>query len=329
MGSAATTGRPSRHRTGRSSLGHGIVFAKAARRPDDRGDLAHEATVYGLLHGGNCPHTERCTPRGVRWDPKTGELAMEALDAPDLAQAVADTGRLDVDAAEALGRVVARLHVEGGLLDADAPSSAWTVGGIDWHRPGPAHLRVLSGGGIELLEMLQRSERLWAHLARVARPSDADTLVHGDLRWENVLVAEEPDPPRIWLVDWEFAGIGESAWDVGCFAAACVSGWLSSIPHVPGVPPARLLDEAALPMDAIRPGLAAFWTGYGEISRPGLDGWRDRCIELTATRLVHLAFEATTGDEQLRACPVAHLQVALHMLDGPTRAAEELLGLPW
>ena len=255
---------------------------------------------------------------------------MEALPGGDLVDAVGSAGVLAADVAADLGRAVAGLHVEGRGLDGDVPSSGWAAGGIDWHRPGPAHLRVLSGAGIELLETLQRSQALCAHLARIGRPRDPDTLIHGDLRWENVIVAAQGPPPMVWLVNWEFAGRGESAWDVACVLAAGVGGWLSTIPQVPGIPPGRLVDEASLPIDAIRPGLAAFWTAYLEGARPPQgDAWFERCLQLVAARLVHQAFEATDREEHLHAAPVAHLQVALNVLEQPARAPDELLGIVW
>jgi hypothetical protein len=50
-------------------------------------------------------------------------------------------------------------------------------------------------------------------------------------------------------------------------------------------------------------------------------------MELAAVRLVDLAFEATTDTEYLHSAPVAHLQVALNILDDPRRARRELLGV--
>ena len=254
---------------------------------------------------------------------------MEAVSTGDLAAAVTAADRLPADVGRELGRVVAALHAEGRGLGAEAPPSAWSTGGIDWHRPGLARFRLLSRGGWELLRMLQRSERLQAHLTRVGRPRHADTLIHGDLRFANLLVAPGASPPRIWLVDWEFAGLGESAWDVACLLAAGIGEWLSTIPHVPGVAPQRLVNEASLPLDRVRPGLAAFWTTYLEEARPeDTVAWTSRCIELVAAGLVHLGFEATARDERLRASAVAHLQVALNILEQPERASADLLGIP-
>jgi hypothetical protein len=175
--------------------------------------------------------------------------------------------------------------------------------------------------------MLQRSRELQARFAALAPPVGGD-LAHGDLRWENLLVAPGAAPPGVWLVDWEMGGSGERAWDVGCFAASGVSAWLSSIPTVPDLPLDQLVAEAPLPMDAIVPGLAAFWTAYRAAGPPPpSDDWATRCAQLAAVRVVHLAFDRSAREAELHPLAVAHLQVALHMLADPGRAGRELLGM--
>ena len=138
---------------------------------------------------------------------------------------------------------------------------------------------------------------------------------------ENVLVAPGAAPPRVWLVDWEMGGSGERAWDVGCFAASGVSAWLASIPAVPDIAPGRLVAEAGLPMDAILPGLDAFWAAYRAAGpRAPTPGWAMRCAQLAAVRLVHLAFDRSAHVADLHPLAVGHLQVATHILADPRRA---------
>jgi hypothetical protein len=316
---------PSRHLVGHRGAPGRRSFAKAARSPADVDDLLREAAVYEIVRN-RCPATAPRVPRDVRWDPNAGELEMEAVPAGTLADAVAADGALDPAVAAGVGRVVGEFHAEAGDLGDIAPPSVWLRGGVGLDRPTPAHLRLLSGGGLELLEALQRSTALQAGLADLAPPS-SDALVHGDLRWGNVLVA--PDTaPRIWLVDWEMGGAGEPAWDVGCFAASAVSMWLSSIPAIPDVPPGRLAAEAVIQMDALAPGLYAFWAAYrAAAANTGTDAWAERCAQLAAVRLVHLGFDTTAVDADLHPSAVAHLQVAANILGDPGRAGRDLLGI--
>ncbi len=318
-----------RHLTGHRAAAGRRSFAKASRGADERRELAREAAVYEMVRD-RCLATAAHLPRDVRWDADAGTLEMEAVPAGDLGDVVAGDGTLEPAVAAEVGRVVGEFHAEAGHVgDDDAPASVWSLGGIAVDRPTPASLRLMSGGEVALLKALQRSRELGARLAALAPPGAGD-LVHGDLRWENVLVAPAAAPPGVWLVNWEMGGSGERAWDVGCFAASGVSAWLASIPAVPDAAPDRLGAEAGLPMDAIAPGLGAFWAAYRAAGPPApTRPWAMRCAQLAAVRLVHLGFDRSAHLPDLHPLAVAHLQVATHILADPERAGRELLGITW
>lgn len=315
----------SRHRTARRELSGGPAFAKAPRSPAHREDLLREAAVYDVLRN-RCPATAARVPKGASWNPRAAELQMEVVPAGNLAEQVATCGVLEPAVAAAVGRAIGEFHAEGADLGPSAPASDWLTDGLSIAHPTPRRLRQLTAGGIALIKLLQRSRGLEARLRALAPPAGG-ALVHGDLRWENVLV-EPGTEPAVWLVDWEMGGAGEQAWDAGCFAAACVSAWLCSIPAVPGMAPDQLAAEAGLPMDALALGLDAFWTAYRDVA-PGTrtDAWAERCTQLAAVRLVYRGFECTQYDVDLDPVPVSHLQVAANMLDDPVRAAHGLLAL--
>lgn len=53
---------------------------------------------------------------------------------------------------------------------------------------------------------------------------EATSLIHGDLRWTNVLYAN-PGAPHVRLVDWELSCLGDPAWDVGSVLADILSSF--------------------------------------------------------------------------------------------------------
>ncbi|MGE0025476.1 MAG: phosphotransferase family protein [Thermoleophilia bacterium] len=316
---------PSRHLTSHREGLPGPAFVKRPRSPARREDLLREAAVYGVLRD-RCPATAARVPGRARWNAVGGELEMDRVPGVTLTDHVAATGVLDPVVAAAVGTAVGELHAESAGPTAHGPTSDWMRHGVGIVRPTPAGVRLMSTGEIALLKRLQRDEELEARLRDLA-PDASGTLVHGDLRWANVLVTPAGEP-AVRLVDWEMGGAGEPAWDAGCFAAACVSAWLCSIPAVPGVTSERLAVEAELPIEILWPGLGAFWTAYGDAAtRPQPDAWRTRCAQLTAVRLVYMAFEFAQLDAVLRQVPVMHLQVARNLLAGPVPAAHELLGM--
>jgi hypothetical protein len=316
-----------RHRTGRRGGPGAESFVKSPRGPEHRADLRREAAVYEIVRD-RSPATAARLPRDVRWDADADHLEMEVAPAQDLGARVRRRHTLEPLVAAAVGRALGEFHAEGGDPGDDAPASQWLRGGVAFDRPGTGHLRLLSAGGVKLLESLQRSHSMLPRLAAIDPPRGGQ-LVHGDMRWENVLVgAADGAAHHIWLVDWEMGGAGEHAWDAGCFAAAAVSAWLTSMPEVPEAPLERLAPEATVPLEALAPGLDLFWSAYrAAVPESAGDPWAERCAQLAAVRLVHIAFEVTLLDLGLRAVAVAHLQVASNILEDPGRAGRDLLRL--
>ena len=96
-----------------------------------------------------CPATAARLPRNVRWNADADELEMEAVLAEDLGTLVTASSALDPVVAAEVGRAVGEFHAEAGDPGDDAPPSLWLRGGIGVDRPGTAHLRLFSAGGLE------------------------------------------------------------------------------------------------------------------------------------------------------------------------------------
>jgi aminoglycoside phosphotransferase len=320
---ATATGVYTRHRHRLEDRGGRRAFAKLAADAREAEELRWEAEVLGLL-GRRCPATARLAPACLGWSEKDDTLYLEAIEGEDLAGAARSGGGLDVEWATALGSALTVLHEEGRAAWDEWPGRARS-GPVGVHRPTPADMHGLSAAAMDALALLQRSASLCAHLDRLCVPPRPETLVHGDVRLENVIAGEGSG---LRLIDWECAGVGEALWDVALFIASCLGAWLSSTPQIPGVSPDRLVDESSLPLAAIRPGLRAFWLAYVQHASLDTDSALHRCVALAAVRLVQLGVEAALDAEDLRAVPVLHFQLAHNMLERPDEAAVELLGVP-
>jgi aminoglycoside phosphotransferase (APT) family kinase protein len=44
-------------------------------------------------------------------------------------------------------------------------------------------------------------------------------LIHADLKHDNILLIEDADSPRVAIIDWEMARVGDPAWDLAGLAA--------------------------------------------------------------------------------------------------------------
>ena len=226
--------------------------------------------------------------------------------------------------AATIGEAVATLHERGPVervqLCRASPER-------DIHRPDPELLSRWSAGEVALVRMIQRSDVLCRALDRI-EAGDRTHFVHGDLRWANILVLDGATPADVRLVDWEFSGLGDPRWDVGCFITEALSVWLETR-H-----PARLDVEGfdpdnALPNDPIA-WISLFLDSYLGHRTTGPIVGADFTIgafRSAAVRLIHDAFAIVATSDQVSWGAVVRLQLAANILSDPL-AAGVVFGAP-
>ena len=91
----------------------------------------------------------------------------------------------------------------------------------------------------------------------------AATLVHNDLKGDNILVSiVDGQPPRIYIVDWEMIQIGDPAWDVGAILRDLLDYWLMSVPLSRDLTADQMLQGASVPLAKLHPAARGFWQAY-------------------------------------------------------------------
>jgi len=267
-------------------LGNGRGLAVkdlAGSRDGGQGDPEREVAVYQWA--GSTPATLGLLPALVDVDRVENLLVLDGLVAARRIDKSA-AGVLDTATATAFGRALGRWHAVAEDPSAQAagrvgPTRPWIlqIAGPDrlpvLDRPGP--LRELTTRTIaEDGAILTAANRLWSSAPE--RP----TIVHGDIRFANVLLRAGPAAV---LLDWESAGIGDPDWDV----ASALQEYLSIAEDIPG-----LKVVAGGPAS---PAVQAFLDGYAEAGRvPDVQ----RLAPYVAARLLQRIFQLTTwlpGDQ--------------------------------
>jgi aminoglycoside phosphotransferase (APT) family kinase protein len=230
------------------------------------------------------------------------------------------------------GRALGALHaIDGSVL----PASEHVTAGPPWilsvHRPPVARLRTMTGAQVDVVRMIQSQGAAMRRLDALGRSWRREAAAHGDVRWDNLVVAGSAEAPaRLALVDWEAAGAGDPDWDLGCALSEHLSAWVSSMPPEPGASPSRLASLAGRPLLSMWPAIAACWEAYR--AELGLDPAESRrrlrrAARYAGARLLQTAFESGAGLERPDGAAALHLQVGLNVLARPREAAERLLGL--
>lgn len=304
----------------------GPTYAVKQASPESALALQHEAAVLRVL--ADAPELAGQVPAVVHENP---EMAVLVLRSPGGGRDWTEhhgAGRFPRAPARSLGLALAALHGLAASGVDNEPTDVERMWALQFAEPPHELMLELSIGAQDLVARLQANPPMIERLTGLRDDDHGDAFVHGDLRWENCLAIAVPGSSRrtrTFVVDWELAGSGEAALDVGTVLAEYLSAWVGSIPIVDAAAPGRLLSHARYPLRRMQPAIEAFMSAYRRATAtpPRLR----RTMELAAVRLLQTAVERA----QVLATPSASLvtlvQLAENILLEPEDAAQTLLGL--
>lgn len=254
-----------------------VWFVKQMSRavPETLESLRREAACYfAASQSASSAALAALMPTCVWYDPENTILVLEYLAGANAAEAHQRRGAFDPRIAGGLGTCLGRLHffdtATTGPLHQHLPRR------LPWVLTLPAGL---ASARAKVLSIFHSDPRIGAVLAGLRRDYPFETLIHGDARLENFLFTGGPlGADRVRIVDWEFADLGDAAWDV---ASVLQHYWASLAMAQPS-------DTAAA---GARACIDRFWTAYVEARRGVPEGERRRADLLTGARLIQTAYE--------------------------------------
>ncbi|WP_437752167.1 phosphotransferase [Sorangium sp. So ce1389] len=281
-------------------------------------------------------------PRMVHFDRPRALIALELLeDATPLWGYYSRFAPDDLPAPvmDLLGRALGTAHrVLGTPALRRDPRLGWMRSDVPWvmqvHKPDPTLLASISPANYNTLKILQTQGDLGRHLDDLRRLWRPESIIHDDIKSDNVLVvaplsAEGSGPPDVKIIDWELVQIGDPAWDLAGLLQDFLLFWVLSM-NGAAADPAVLTESARYPLSALQRCIRVTWSAYRETAAlsPAEAGARlDRAVRFSAARLVQSAFEMA---QQAMALPVASvllLQIAANLLADPQTGQVKLYGL--
>jgi hypothetical protein len=206
----------------------------------------------------------------------------------------------------------------------------------------------LSAANTQVLNIIQSYPDFPHTLDRLRERWRFDSLIHGDIKWDNLHVTLEgvggveaapegagaPKPAdgkvRLRLIDWELADFGDACWDAGAVFQSYLSFWVFSMPAAAGVPAEQLVGAAQFPVERMQPAIRAFWKTYVETRGLGSEEARDaleRSVAYGAARMIQTAYECMFHAPQITTSALYLLQLSLNILKSPREATASLLAL--
>jgi hypothetical protein len=278
-------------------------------------------------------------PRVARWEPSEALLALELLaDAQPLDAYLLAQGPpgLPPEAHRALGCALGTLHrLFRGPVAAKDSRLAWLPTGLPWvlriHRPSPELLASISPSNVQTLRILQNQPGLAAALDALRRQWHTGSVIHNDLKSDNILVCFETGAGgvEVRLVDWEFVQIGDPAWDLAGALQDALIFWVRTMTLSADSTPEEIMASALYALGSVQVVLRALWAGYRETA--GLASESEvllaRAVAFSPARLIQTAYEAANGMPALPSVSVILLQIAANILADPELAQVKLYGL--
>lgn len=245
-------------------------MVKQAVATEYRGNIEQEARAYACLQG--IEMVRDCTPPLVRADRRNAILVMGWVDSAGM------EGGLSNDEREGrLASLVGYLHaVTADTLGKVAPvEQPWVLSCLGSDAGWRPH-------GLEsVVNRAVRPNLLQVGLEEARSRWQPDALVHGDLKQEHCLVVRRDGNADICLLDWELAGYGDSAWDIGSMLSDTlfVRGYESGL-H--GISVAAMIEQGILDETLHR---------YRRYLSPAPDTLY-RAVLFTGARLLQTGFES-------------------------------------
>ena len=201
----------------------------------------------------------------------------------------------------------------------NAPGLAWLPGDVPWvmriHEPEPQIRATISRANCEMLRILQLDRRLCESLDRCRDAWLPDTTIHGDVRFDNVLVISADTPPpsgvTIRLVDWELVQRGDAAWDIAGVFQDTVFFWISGMSLAEDM--GEMIASATFSLGVLQSFLRFFWQGYLQAAGLKSDAANAtllRSVTFSGARLIQTAYGMSQAADTMPARSVILLQLS-------------------
>lgn len=310
----------------------GRYVLKQAVGPDRVQTISREAAFYKAASGKENGFS-RYLPKFYLYDQERNILIIESLESVEtLREQQLRTGRSSIGVTEELAGALAALHQFGTDFAPEFGTSEPFKARLPY-RPDLETFCSLSGGGIEVIRVIQAVKDVADVLDQLTDQSKGSAVIHGDVRGDNFLLPAGAGPRRersLKIIDFELATLGDPAIDVGWMLADYLSQWIFSLPLIAGYSPDRFDAIARWPLWKVQPLMRSFWRRYVlsmGLNRSQSIQFRSRAMKHCGARLLHLALETTYASTDITRSQLYLLQVGTNILLDPEVACVELLGI--
>jgi len=241
-------------------------------------------------------------PKYYHYDSGKNLLVIELLsDGINLFEYFSQRADYPAELPSQLGRALAAFHNEAGIRMKQSPEAPVLMKNLPWiltiHQQ-PASISSFNSVSLQLLAFIQSNSQFYYGLDGLQKQWHFNDFIHGDIKLDNYIIVpqDEEDLISFKIIDWELAGFGDGAWDLGSAFQAFVTFPIISMQSINGQLPANLQELLQLCSKNMRTVIREFWTGYIsalQINQNAVGEYLERSIKHCAARMMQTAFECS------------------------------------
>jgi Ser/Thr protein kinase RdoA (MazF antagonist) len=259
-------------------------------------------------------------PRFFHNDPQRGILVLELFPgAQNLGEFHRRAGAYPEEVGRLLGGALARYHAATtAVLGASDRGSfrSQTPWVLSLH-----HTHAQFGqAGTQVATILQSYPDYGRALDRLREQWQPNTLIHGDMKFDNCLLLPGRDgAAELRVVDWELADIGEDTWDAGAVIQSYVTACVLSVQ-----------GTMQVTFEPAQAAMRAFWEAYVKalpVPEAQVEARLERCVGYAGARMLQTALETLVFAPAMTAHVAMVLQISLNILRDPRAAVREVMGI--
>ena len=312
------------------------LFVKQVKsaEPQAVSTLWREAAFYRLVSSDSRYAAARpMLPSLVHHDNQRHALVVELIaEAESLAERQMREGLPNRETMRLLGQTLGSIHSLAPLFADDRSFATSCSYSLPWpltlDQTGYEFLQRLGAIGPELSRALQQLPVLRMMLSSLRAVWEYDSLIHGDMKWDNCLVSSgENGDPRLTIVDWELVDIGDGAWDIAGVFKEVITAVLVSGLNYQNATQVQGPTSSSITIESTQPLVRMFWKAYSSVrnlSNPA--SYFERAVRLSAARMVVGVTEYLFNSTQLGQLGTTMLQIAENILQNPLVATHQLMG---
>lgn len=295
--------------------------------------LRREAACYQLAAStSSFSHLKDIIPDYLFFDDKKNVLITKVIaQGVNLTQYHYQQNKFDQIIANKIGSALGRYHdkVEIGQVDQSifTKDFPWV---LNYHQQAFQQFPNMKNGTQQIHQIINDFPDFIQKIEALKTEWKCDALIHGDMKWDNIMVFNNKGELDIRIIDWELANLGDKRWDIGAVIQSYLSFWIVNMPQDHSVSSQDLIANARFKLEDMQPSIRGFWDAYLKeinIGKNQENELLENSVRFAAVRMIQTAFEYLQGSEHMSPFGINMLQVSLNILSQPKDAIKQLLGI--